>query len=40
MGDLGDGNGQNVDRESADDEESESEFGEHDDIVCVVRENR
>ena len=34
----GDGNGQNVGRESADDEESENGFADHDDRECRKRE--
>ena len=35
---MGNGSGQNIDRESADDEESETGFGEHHDGECRKRE--
>ena len=35
---FGNGNGRNIDRESADDEESETGFGEHRDGECRKRE--
>ena len=35
---VGNGSGQNIDRESADDEESETGFGEHHDGECRKRE--
>ena len=34
----GNGSGRNIDRESADGEEGENGFGEHDDIKCRKRE--
>ena len=38
MDTRGDGDGRNVDRESADDEESENGFADHDDRECRKRE--